>query len=123
MSKVLFKDSDGFECYNKMMDTLEGLGSRFPYSSYVFESITGSNEDSPEYQRIEALTDFEFYLGKTLYTEVDDDNDFIVTTDFDDKSYVMKIRGNDQDMDTIIDDWPRTFEKSHKIGKEVLEEF
>lgn len=123
MSKVLFKDSDGFERYDKMMDTLEDLGSRLPYSSYVFESVVGSNEDSPGYQRVELLTDFEFYLGKALYIEVDNDNDFIVTTGFDDKSYVMKIRGNNQDMDTIVDDWSRTFEKSHKIGKEVLEEF
>lgn len=123
MNKVLFKDSDGFECYDKMIDTLDNLESRTPYNSYIFESVKGSDKDSPGYQRIEFLTDFEFYLGKTLRIEVDNSNDFIATTDFDGESYVMKIRGNDQDMDTIIDDWSRTFEKSHKIGKEVLEEF
>lgn len=122
MSKVLFKDSDGFERYDKMMGTLEDLGNRLPYNSYILESITGSNEDNKGYQRIEILTDFEFYLGKTLSVKVDDYNDFVVTTDYEEKSYVMKIRGNDQDMDTIIDNWPRTFEKSHKIGKEVLKE-
>lgn len=123
MSKVLFKDSDGFERYDKMMDTLEDLGNRLPYNSYIFESVVGSNEDNKGYQRIEILTDFEFYLGKTLSVKVDDDNDFVVTTDCEEKSYVMKIRGNDQDMDTIILDWPRAFEKSHKVGKQVLEEF
>lgn len=106
-----------------MMDILEDLGNRLPYSSYILESITGSNEDGPGYQRVELLTDFEFYLGKTLHTEVDDDNDFVVTTDCEEKSYTMKIRGNHQDMDTIIDNWSETFKESHKVGKEVLEEF
>lgn len=120
MSKILFKDDDGFECYDRLIDDLEDLGNKLPYSSYIFESIIGSNKDKLGYQRIEILTDFEFYLGKTLHIEVDNNNDFIVTTDYEEKSYTMKIRGNNQGMDIIIDNWSEAFKESHKIGKEVL---
>ena len=122
MSKVLFKDHDEFEKYEKVMDALEDLGKKTQYNSFVFECITESKEDNPGYQWVEFLTDFEFYIGKTLYMEVDDNNDFIVKTDLNDKGYIMKIRGSYKNMDHVIFHWPGFFEESHKIGQEVLDE-
>lgn len=122
MSKIIFRDQDGFEKYEKVMDALYDLSNKTQYNSFVFECITGSRKDNPGYQWVEFLTDFEFYIGKKLDIEIDDNDDLLIKTDHNGRDYVMKIRGSYKDMEHVIFHWPGFFENSHKIGQEVLEE-